>query len=161
MIRKWFIMGVLVLLCAFVLTEFLSEAVFYDPMEEVTGGEKKRVEKAKPEEAFQKAWSSAIRRRNLFSSSRSAEESRPVVEKRPDPPAPPPPPPPPRPRLTLNGIILNQYDEYVAYVQKGNEQPVALREGDQFGDTRVVSITETSVELRWMNETITLSLSFD
>jgi type II secretory pathway component PulC len=161
MIRKWFIMGVLALSCAFVLSEFLSQAVFYDPMEEVTGVEKTHVEKVKPEEAFRKAWTSAIRSRNLFSSSRSAEEPRPVVEKRPEPPAPPPPPPPPKPRFTLNGIILNQYDEYVAYLQKGNEQPMALREGDRIGDTQVVSITETSVELRWMNETITLTLSFD
>jgi hypothetical protein len=161
MIRKWFIMGVLVLLCAFVFTEFLSHAVFYDPMEEVKGVEKTKVEEVKPEEAFRKAWRSAIRRRNLFSPSRSAEEPRPVVETRPEPPKPPPPPPPPQPRFTLNGIIVNQYGEYVAYVQKGNEQPMALREGDRLGDTRVVSITETAVELRWMNETITLTLSFD
>ncbi len=62
------------------------------------------------------------------------------------------------PELTLKGIVLNQYNEYVAYISKDRDRTVAAREGDRIDDLKVTGITEREVTLEWKGRRITLSL---
>jgi hypothetical protein len=62
------------------------------------------------------------------------------------------------PDLTLKGIVLNQYNEYIAYIKKGNEKTMAVRAGDQIDNIKVLQIREREVVLEWEGQKMTLSL---
>ncbi len=62
------------------------------------------------------------------------------------------------PQLQLKGIVLNQYDEYVAIISINNKKPVMLRVGEKVEDIEVVEISDRAVELNWLGEPITLTM---
>ena len=60
--------------------------------------------------------------------------------------------------MNLKGIILDQFGEYIAYIEKDKAKAVAARKGDRFDDVEVVDVQQKSVELKWNEENILLSL---
>jgi hypothetical protein len=165
MIRQWFILSVLFLVTAGLLWNFVTEVLLYSPLEKIQATEKDPQEKAITEADFKAAWGPEIHSANLFSLRRGVPPKRPKVRvtKPPKPVTPPPPkavkPTPRRPVLKLNGIIVNQFGEYVAYIVRNSQAAVPLREGDVLDDIQVISINERAVKLMWLEEEIELSLS--
>jgi len=159
-IRKVFILGVLSLVTAWVFWGFISEAVLYNPLDELDTSEVVAETKADREFKFEPAWDQVIISKNIFSPLRGA---RPAPPKKPPTPKPAPIPQPPKPverppSVSLSGIILNQFGEYVAYLSVGNQQTVALRKGDVFEEVRVIDISQRTVKLGWRGETIELEM---
>lgn len=157
MIRKAFILGVLSITTLALLWNFVAEALLYNPFAQMGGIEKAVEAKVKSEDVFKPAWGTEILKRNLFSQERS-----PAPKPAPPPDGgrveQPPEPPPARPDVSLTGIVLNQFGEYVAYVQIGREEPVPLRYGDELDNIKVAEITERKATLTWNDETIILTL---
>lgn len=141
---------------------FYKDAVLYDPMKELdaTEGSKGKKE-TKSDGKFERSWGKEIGEKNLFSKLRGK--------------IPPPPPPPPlapvlplvkaepepkpeKPTLSLKGILPDESGELVALVERNNAKAVALRRGDFLEDILVLNVKERSVDLRWLDETITLSM---
>ncbi len=156
MIRKAFILGVLSITTLALLWDFVAEALLYNPFAQIGGIERAVEAKVKSEDVFKPAWGTEILKRNLFSQERSPAPK----------PAPPAageraenaPEPPVRPDVSLTGIILNQFGEYVAYVRIGREEPVPLRYGDELDNIKVAEITERKATLTWNDETIILTM---
>ncbi|MFA4830539.1 MAG: hypothetical protein WC855_01410 [Thermodesulfovibrionales bacterium] len=153
MIIRWVILVFLCLAVLVLSVDMYKEAIIYNPLEsvEISGREAaNNGKKALP--VFEAAWGREIVDNNLFSSTRS--------------PVQPPPPqpqgkaaePPKRPDMNLKGIILDQFGEYVAYIEKDKVKAVPVRKGDRFDDVEVVDVQQKSVELRWNEENILLSL---
>jgi len=127
----------------------------YNPLEEgKTARMTEDAERVAP--SFEPAWGKVITDRNLFSPLRGV---------------PPPPPPaafapkaeeatpkPERPLLILRGIVLNQFGEHVALIEKKGARPMPLRKGDHLDDVLVLEVREKSVELLWNEEKINLSI---
>jgi hypothetical protein len=155
-------MTLLFFLMASLVWGFITESLLYSPLEKIQSAEKEPEGKKITKADFKAAWGAVIYKNNLFSPKRGAPPVRPPSETVVTPPPAPqekPKPPPVRPVLKLNGIIVNQYGEYVAYIVKNAESAVRAREGDTLGDVKVVSIDERTVKLLWLNEEIVLSLS--
>ncbi|TAL26518.1 MAG: hypothetical protein EPN94_03065 [Nitrospirae bacterium] len=154
MIIRWAILGLLCFAVLALSIDMYKEAIIYDPLKniEVSGRETANNGKqASP--VFEAAWSKDIADNNLFSSSRSAVQPKPQpLQGR------PPEPPPKKPELYLRGIILDQFGDYVAYIEKDRAKATAVRKGDRFDDVEVVDVQQKSVELRWNEENILLSL---
>ncbi|MEK6651993.1 MAG: hypothetical protein AABY50_03585 [Nitrospirota bacterium] len=152
MIIRWVI---LVFLCLAVLVlsiDMYKEAIIYNPLKsiEISGREAaNNGKKALP--VFEAAWGREIVENNLFSSTRSPVQPKPQPQgKAAEPPK--------RPDMNLKGIILDQFGEYIAYIEKDKAKAVAARKGDRFDDVEVVDVQQKSVELRWNEENIVLSL---
>jgi hypothetical protein len=156
MIRRWFILGILVLVMVSLLWNFYREVVVYHAMDAVkeTQAEAKRAPKQAPQ--YSPAWDEGIINNNLFGKSRNyiakqapiideGEVETPAVELVP-------------PDLNLNGIILDQYGEFVAFIQEGQGKPKRARKGDEIAGALVVDITAREVKLLWNDEEITLSM---
>ena len=94
-----------------------------------------------------------IYEKNLFNTLRTYLEPKPVRAA-----APPPPPPPKKPDLALKGIVLDTFGDYVGYVEINQAKSTQVRKGDKVEDIEVSDITEKAVVLKWMNETITLTI---
>ena len=99
------------------------------------------------------AWDKDITDKNIFSPERSfslrseakAEKEEPLATSV-------------APELTLKGIVLNQYNEYVAYIKKDNEKTMAVREGEQIDNIKVLKVRERGVVLEWKGQKMRLSL---
>lgn len=158
MIRRWVIIGILFSLMLILLSNFYQEAVVYNPLDEVETKEKALKEgEKKALQAYELSWGKEIHEKNIFSSKRSAPEPLPLVVS----------PknantlsiaPTERPILNLRGIIRNEHGEYVALIEKGTEKAIPLRKGDRIGDVLVVEIKERTVDLKWNEENIRLSM---
>ncbi len=157
MIRRWFILGILIALMVALLWNFYTEVVVYDPMDSVmkTVGRPKAKDKTKA--AYSPGWGEEIVARNLFSPYRGYSPPPPPPGPSEDAAGPPAPPEPP-PKLLLSGIILDQYGEHVAFVKLGDGPPRKMRVGDEFDGLSVVGIDDRSVTLMWNEEEITLSM---
>lgn len=157
MIRRWFILGILSFVMVSLLWNFYREVVVYNPIEDIEKTELIRKDKIRTRTAFRHAWGKEIVEKNPFSRLRKhsvttlqepvvgTEEPQPVKE-------------PKRLVLKLSGIILNQFGEYVAYIQKGREAARPLRKGDVFDGILVVDIQQRAVELLWNGQEIRLSM---
>lgn len=158
MMRRWFILGILMLVMVILLRNFYLEVVVYDPLKEIESAEKATKEGEKMAGAvFEEVWGDEIHEKNLFSPMRGhlPEPSQVLmvpkgVEADIKPPE--------RPILSLKGIIRNQFGEYIAIIEKGNAKAMPLRKGDMLDDVLVVEIKEKVVELMWNNENIRLSM---
>lgn len=146
---------ILVFLCLAVLVlsvDMYKEAIIYNPLKdiEISGREAaNNGKKALP--VFEAAWGKEIADNNLFSSTRSPVQPKPQLQgKAAEPPK--------RPEMNLKGIILDQFGEYVAYIEKDKVKAVPVRKGDRFDDVEVVDVQQKSVELKWNEEKILLSL---
>lgn len=153
MIIRWVISGFLCLAVLVLSVDMYKEAIIYNPLKsiEISGREAaNNGKKALP--VFEAAWGREIVDDNLFSSTRSP------VQPKPQPQDKAAEQPPKRPDMNLKGIILNQFGEYIAYIEKDKVKAVPVRKGDRFDDVEVVDIQQKSVELRWNEENILLSL---
>ncbi len=152
MIRKIVMLIIVAALFLFVSWKFTVNAVLYNPLSDtlVKKGKIKESELAKA--AYAAAWDKIIYEKNLFNTLRTYMEPKPVRV------AAPPPPPPKKPDLALKGIILDTFGDYVAYVDINQAKTTQLRKGDKVEDIEVSDITEKAVVLKWLNETITLTI---
>ncbi|MBI5632207.1 MAG: hypothetical protein HZA15_01855 [Nitrospirae bacterium] len=151
MIRKIIMLVVAAALFLFVSWQFIAGAVLYNPLSE-TLVKKAKIRESEPIKAtYTVAWDKIIYEKNLFNTLRTYMEPKPVRA------AVPPPPPPKKPDLVLKGIILDTFGDYVAYVEI-NQAKATLRKGDKIEDIEVSDISEKAVVLKWMSETITLTI---
>lgn len=153
MIIRWVILVFLCLAVLVLSVDMYKEAIIYNPLEsvEISGREAANNGK-KALQVFEAAWGREIVDNNLFSSTRSPVQPKPqqLQGKAAEPPK--------RPDMNLKGIILDQFGEYVAYIEKDKAKAVAARKGDRLDDVDVLDVQQKSVELRWNEENILLSL---
>jgi hypothetical protein len=159
MIRRWLILSVMVLIFLYVSWNFYGEVLSYNPLSSLSKGEQanKGVMLITIPE-FKTGWSRDIVEKNIFSQSRTYAEPKPIITEVKPPPPPPPPPPPKRPELVLKGVILDNYGDYVAYIEKDKTKAVPVRKGDMLDDVEVVDIAVKKVVLRWNAETIEFNM---
>ncbi len=73
--------------------------------------------------------------------------------------APPPSTAPERPpQMVLKGIILEPDGDYRAYIEIDGKRVISLRRGEGIDDITATDIRERSVEIRWKEETLKLSI---
>ncbi|MEW6107563.1 MAG: hypothetical protein AB1632_00115 [Nitrospirota bacterium] len=144
---------IVIFLFIYISWNFYLKAVRYDPLKDLgikTAGTNEtgiiNVTSYKP------GWSGDIYEKNLFSPFRSYAEPRPVL------PSDIPLPPPRKPELALKGIVLNQFGEYVAYLEIDKSKPMPMRKGDKIEGVELFDISERKVMIKWNAETINLSL---
>lgn len=152
MIRKIVLLVVAAILFLAAGWKFTVSAVLYNPLSETLVKKAKIRESEPAKAAYAAAWDSVIHDKNLFNILRTYKEPVPVRA------AAPPPPPPKKPDLALKGIILDTFGDYVAYVEINQGKSTQLRKGDKIEDIEVSDITEKAVMLKWMDETITLTI---
>ncbi len=152
MIRKIIMLIIVAALFFFMSWKFTVSAVLYNPLSDILV-KKAKIRESEPTKAtYTAAWDKIIYEKNLFNTLRTYMEPKPVRA------AVPPPPPPKKPDLALKGIILDTFGEYVAYVEINQARSTQLRKGDKVEDIEVSDITEKAVVLKWLNETITLTI---
>ncbi len=148
-------MGFLCLVVLVLLRDFYKETIMYNPLQEIEVTVKKASNAVGQIPSVpEKGWSKEITEDNLFSPTRSPLLPKPpqsqlqmkLVE------------PPKRPDMVLKGVVLDQFDEYVAYIEKDRARAVAARKGDRLDDVEVVDVKQKSVDLKWNDETISLTL---
>ena len=152
MIRKVILLVIIGLVFFFAAWKFTVGAILYNPLSDllVKKGKIKAAEQLKASYAL--AWDAVIYEKNLFNTLRTYKEPKPVRA------VVPPPPPPKRPDLMLRGIILDTFGDYVAYVEINQAKSTQLRKGDKVEDIEVSDISDKAVVLKWMDETITLTI---
>jgi hypothetical protein len=154
MIRRSFFLIVVGVLLIYAVFNFFSNALVYDPLEEVPA------KKFKPESSdyrlkstYVPAWDSAIHEQNLFSPYRSYIKPKPIAEV-----SKPAEPPPRKPDLILSGIVLDTYGEYVAYIKIDKSKAIPMRKGDILEDVELIDISSREVVLKWKTDKINLSM---
>ncbi|MBI4689897.1 MAG: hypothetical protein HY754_06485 [Nitrospirae bacterium] len=126
----------------------------YDPMQGVEARGSEVVNSSKePAPVYKTGWGNEIVDKDLFSPTRTYVQPQPksLVPVKPVEL-------PKRPEVNLRGIVFDQYGDYIAYLEKDRAKPVPVRKGDKLDDIEVVDVKQRSVELRWNEETISLSL---
>jgi len=152
MIRKIIMLIIVAALFFFMSWKFTVSAVLYNPLSDILV-KKAKIRESEPTKAtYTAAWDKVIYEKNLFNTLRTYIEPIPVRA------AAPPPPPPKRPELALKGIILDTFGDYVAYVEINQARSTQLRKGDKVEDIEVSDISEKAVVLKWLDETITLTI---
>lgn len=152
MIRKIVLLIAVAALFLFVSWKFTVNAVRYNPLSDILVKKAKIRESEPTKPTYTAAWDKIIYEKNLFSALRTYMEPKPVRV------AAPPPPPPKRPDLALKGIVLDTFGDYVAYIEINQAKSTQLRTGDKVEDIEVSAISEKAVVLKWLDETITLSI---
>ncbi len=155
MIRKNFMLVLVILLFLYMVWNFYSEALKYDPLSEVS------VRKYSPREAdiilsseYSKAWSKEIFEKNLFSPNRTYKNQKAI----PDATKGPVEPPQKRPEVGLEGIVLDIYGDYIAYVVIDDSKAIPMRKGDKVENFELFDISERKVMLKWKTEMIQINL---
>lgn len=152
MIRKIIILILVAALFFFMTWKFTVSAVLYNPLSDLLV-KKAKIRESEPTKAtYTAAWDKIIYEKNLFNTLRTYMEPKPVRA------VAPPPPPPKKPELALKGIILDTFGDYVAYVEINQARPAQLRKGDKAEEIEVSDISEKAVVLKWLDETITLTI---
>ncbi len=157
MIRRWFILGILAAIMVSLLWNFYREVVVYHAMDAVRKTEKTAKEAKQPPGPYNPAWDKKIVSKNLFSKLRGYTPPPPPPSAKPAEPELPPVVLVP-PELNLSGIILDQYGEYTAFIQKDGGSPKRVRKGDTFDGILVVDIAVREVKLLWNDEELNLSM---
>jgi hypothetical protein len=160
MIARWAAIGVLGALALFLAWDFTRGVLLYDPLGQVALETEVTETQASAPGEFRPGWNEAIVRKNLFREDRGQT-----------PPSPPPsalnsaaagapePTVPDRaPNVKLNGIIKNQFGEYVAYVQIETAPAIALRAGDMVSGLNVERVDQRSVVLLFGPQRLELTL---
>lgn len=154
MIRKAFFLTAASLLFLYLAWEFYNGAIRYDPLAGIPVKQGRAKGPAFLGTDFTAAWSKEIHEKNLFSPLRGYVEPRPV----PVVTAPPPPPPPPRPELALRGVVRDGLGEYVGFIEINQSKAIPMRLGEKVEGIEVIDISERRVVVKWLAESITLSL---
>jgi hypothetical protein len=153
MIRK--ISMLLLIFCLFAYTAwvFYVDALSYDPLSAVSENRYGSADDdAVLSSKYAPAWNEEIYKKNLFSPVRTYKKAKPVIDTGPAMP------PPRRPELVLKGIVLDTFDEYVAYIEIDRAKAVAMRKGDQIKEIEIEDISARKVVVKWKAENITLSM---
>jgi hypothetical protein len=138
------------------LWNFYREVVVYHAMDAVVKTQKAPQKTLEGLPKYERTWDTNIMDNNLFSKSRGYT---PLAGDMPDKAAAPfPEVELEKPDLNLNGIILNQYGEFIALIQTGGQPPKRVRKGDMFDGILVVDISPREVQLLWNDEEMTLSM---
>ena len=152
MIRKNALLAAVLLLFIFISWNFYVKALSYDPLKESRAKQiKPRKTGAETSMKYTPAWSKEIHEKNLFSPNRTFIEPKPVVTM-------PFVPPPKRPELILKGIVLDNFGDYVAYIEIERSKAIPMRKGDKTDEIELVDISERKVVLKWNAENINLSI---
>lgn len=151
MIRKIFMLLVVISLFFYVAWTFYTDALLYNPLPESAVKQVKVKEAEIIKSKYSSAWSEDIHEKNLLAPNRTYKPPKPVVIA-------PPVEPPKRPNLVLKGIVLDTFGDYVAYIEINQAKAAALRKADKVEDIEVMDITEKKVVLQWNNEMIDLSI---
>lgn len=154
MIRKVFMLVIVIFLFIYIAWNFYAKALSYDPLSEM------KIKQFRPRDAeitllskYNTAWTKEIYEKNLFSPYRSYIEQKAVpvstmsVE-----------PPQKRPELALKGIVLDLFGDYIAYIEIDNSKPIPMRKGDRAEDIELVDISARKVVLKWDTEIINLGM---
>jgi hypothetical protein len=157
MIRRWFIVGTLLLVMMSLLWNFYREVVAYNPLADLREEGGSNVEEQMEPAPYESTWSEQIVSKNLFSKLRGRTPPPPRRAVVKEPPAPPPEPP----DLKLTGVVLNQLGEYIAYIKATGGPLGTVKEGDMFAGALVVDIEERAVTLLWNEQVINLSLEIE
>jgi len=152
MIRKIVMLVIVAALFFFMSWKFTVSALLYNPLADTLVKKAKIRESEPTKAAYAAAWDKIIYEKNLFNTLRTYMEPKPVRA------AVPPPPPPKKPDLALRGIVLDTFGDYVAYIDINQATTTQLRKGDKVEEIEVSDITEKAVVLKWLNETITLTI---
>jgi len=152
MIRRWFILVLLFVVVLVLMIDFYNKVKSYNPLQEVEVNSRMGTTYDKQGlHVFKTGWSKEILENNLFSPTRNPVLPKPQVQSKPaDAPK--------RPELSLKGIALDSFEEYVAYIEKDRAKAIAVRTGDRLDDVEVIEVKQKSVELKWNEEVIVLSL---
>lgn len=154
MIRRWVILGFLCLVVAILLKDLYKEAIMYNPLQGIEAKGREAVSNGKElSPVFETGWGKEIAENNLFSPTRSPVQPKPPPQFQMKPVE-----PPKRPDMNLKGVVCDQLGDFIAYIEKDRAKAVPVRKGDSLDDVEVIDIKEKSVELRWNEETISLSL---
>jgi len=153
MIRRWAILVFLCLISIILLRDLYKEAIVYNPLQGIEAKGRGAVNSKELLPGFKAGWSKEIIDNNLFSPTRNPVQLQPKAQTQMKPIE-----MPKRPEMTLKGIVLDQFGDYIAYIEKDRARPVPVRKGDRLDDVDVVDVKQKSVELRWNEETISLSL---
>lgn len=153
MITKWVMITLLSVIVMLSFINFYQNVIQYEPVR--APNEKKEPSHMKKKNSLlpEKGWVKDILSHNIFSPARSYEVDPGPVAKVEIVQA-----PLKQPELILKGVILNQYNVYIAYIEKDGQKAIGVRSGDKIGNIEVMNISNQSVILRWNAETITLTL---
>ncbi|MBI5100289.1 MAG: hypothetical protein HZB33_00415 [Nitrospirae bacterium] len=156
MIRHICLLSVAGLLFIVASWNFYTQAVRHNPFSEVTARKTDQKEPVTVVPAkYGPGWSDVIYEKNLFNPLRTYQEPKPVVA----PVAPPPVvEPPKRPDITLKGIILDSFGDYVAYIEIDRAKAAPMRKGDKKENIELIELSGREAVLQWNSEMITLNL---
>ncbi len=153
MIRRWFILVFLCLIILILLKDLYREAIVYNPLRGIEAKVQEAINNSgKVLPVFESGWGKEIAENNLFSPSRSPVQPKSQIQMKGVEP-------PKKPEMHLKGIVLDQSGDYIAYIEKDKAKAVPVRKGDKLDDVEVIDIKEKSVDLKWNEETISLSIS--
>lgn len=158
MIRRWFLLGLLCLAVFALFKNMYKEAIMYNPMDGIQADSRATIkdgDHASP--VFEAAWSKEIIDNNLFNPTRTPFQPQlpPHVKSQADIKA---VELPKRPDLQLKGVVLDQSEDLIAYIEKDRAKAVPVRKGDKLDDVEVIDVQQKSVELKWNEEIISLTL---
>lgn len=141
-------------------SSFIRNGIYYMPIQEMQRAEESPETHIATDLPIASGWGEEIVRGNLFDPYRAEPPKIPEGTAPAGVSEPPPPIPEekPAPQIELNGIILNQYGEHIAYLKINNAPPMAVRKGDRVEGIRVLDVTERVVELSWENNPISLTI---
>lgn len=160
MIRQWFVIGVMLVITTGAFVNFANKALLYNPLARIEQTEMASNDKAITQQEYKAAWGLEILQNNLFSKARGGSIETPVtpntdapdrqdMQEQLDE----------KPQLSLSGIIVNQYGEFVAYIKKQNDAAVPYMIGDVIDEVIIENINDRSVQFIWYGEKFELSLS--
>lgn len=155
MIRRWVILGFLCLVVLVLLKNLYKEVIMYSPLQGIETKSREAINNIRQVLSVSEAgWGKEIIDNNLFSPTRSPVQFSPQaawLQMKPIEPH-------KKPEMYLKGIVLNQFGEYIAYIEKDRAKAVPVRKGDRLDDVEVVDVKDKGIELRWNEEIISLSL---
>jgi hypothetical protein len=153
MIRKAFILTLVIALFFFAGKKFYTDALRYDPLEKIILKKNEGREPVVNVVKLTPGWATDIHEKNLFSQTRTYLEPKPVVQS-----AATLVEPPRKPELSLKGIVLDNYGDYIAFVEIDQAKAMPLRRGDKVEGMEVLDISGKKLVLKWNNEIINMTI---
>ena len=156
MIRRWVIIIIMLAVLGFEGWVFVNDALLYDPLEGFSTKGASSIVNSTHGGGIVNSWGDEILSGNLFSQDRAFNKPKSDATSQSLPPI--ALPPPEKPKIDLNGTILNQHNEYVAYIVINKGAMMQVRKGDAVDDLSIIDIRERALDIAWNNEVIKLEL---